>query len=83
MKIGLELEGGWEAGRGGEGVRLWQIIPKSSPIILFSYSQVLSLLFFSRYLLFPNYSQLCCKKCSLLLNDCSCCNFEPKSVVQW
>ena len=26
--------------------RLWQIIPKRSPIILFFYSQVLSLLFF-------------------------------------
>ena len=32
---------------GDHGVaRLWQIIPKMSPIILFFYSQVLSLLFF-------------------------------------
>ena len=47
----------WDGGRNGEAMikysrsnfgRLWQIIPKKSPIILSLYSQILSPLFFQR-----------------------------------
>ena len=38
--------------------RPWQIIPKDSPIILFFYSQIFSLLFSQTIPLFLNYSQL-------------------------
>ena len=38
--------------------RPWQIIPKDSPIILFFYSQIFSLLFSQTSPLFLNYSQL-------------------------